>query len=108
MKPKTATAVMMMLPATPGTCVMCATAHDENAPHNYWSLFYGMRFKLAYGRDATHADCCAHMPEDRRPLYQKAVEEVGRKWTEPEGEAIAEPYAESQPLVKETPSETQD
>lgn len=89
---------MTLLPAKPGTCAVCATKHDEAAPHNYWSIFYGMRFKMAHGRDATHADCCAHMPENGRAAYRSVLGDFGKKWTDPPAgyEAIAEP-ADIQP-----------
>jgi hypothetical protein len=86
---------MMMLPAKAGTCAYCATAHGENDPHNFQSVFYGMRFLGTFDRDVTHADCVAHLPEARRGLYRKALEEFGLTWTEPEGEPISEPYVES-------------
>lgn len=115
-----ADARMMLLPAARGTCAMCATEHDEGAPHNYWSVFYQMRFQAKYGREATHADVIAHltaeyrtrgypegavanMPELRqnfrqlKGIYQAALKENGQCWNEPpEGqEPIPEPYAES-------------
>ena len=97
---ETSKPTMMMLPAAPGTCCMCAMAHGEHDPHNYWSVFYGVRFKLKHGRDATHADVVAHLSEEIQQLYREALAEAGRPWREPpEGvEPIAEPYAESQPL----------
>lgn len=67
---------MMMLPAAPGTCVHCATNHREHEPHNWWSIFYGMRFRMQYGRDATHADCVAHLPEETRCFYKKALQQT--------------------------------
>lgn len=109
---------MTILPAAPGLCAACATDHDEHTPHNYWSLFYGMRFKAKYGRDATHADAIAHlsaeyrtrgyppgkvknMPELRadfermRNEYKRLLTKYGKTWTEPEGDPIAEPYESS-------------
>lgn len=96
---------MKILPAASGTCCMCATAHGEYEPHNYWSLFYGMRFKLEYGRDVTHADAIAHLSggSSVRYCYKDVLAVAGRPWTEPpEGvEPIAEHYAESQPFSSE-------
>lgn len=84
-----------MLPARPGTCSVCATKHDELTPHNFWSLTYQMHFKLRHGRDATHADACAHLPEPCRVNYREILPEFRKEWTEPPAgvEPIAEPYA---------------
>lgn len=114
---------MMMLPAKPGTCAMCATEHDESMPHNYWSIFYQMRFKAKYGRDATHADALAHLSAEYRTRayesgqvknmgelqadfarvrdeYKRHLTRHGEQWNEPADgtEPIAEAYAESDPL----------
>lgn len=88
---------MKMLPAAPGTCAMCATKHEDHMAHNFWSLFYGMRFKLKYGRDPTHADTVAHLTPAQQAAWRSALEQAGQKWTEPEGMPIREPYAESDP-----------
>lgn len=95
---------MMMLPAKAGTCVHCATAHGEHDPHNFQSMFYGMRFLGTFGRDVTHADCVAHLSEARRGFYRKALTELGIKWTEPDGDPISEPYAESAGLASQRPT----
>lgn len=90
---------MSLLPAAPGTCSVCATAHDPANAHNYWSLHYQVHFKMRYGRDATHADTVAHLtPEQADNWKQVALAALvahGQTWTEPpEGEdPIAEPYA---------------
>lgn len=87
----------LLMPAKPGTCVHCATEHGEHQPHNYWSVYYQVRFVAKFRRDATHADCCAHLPEASRKLYRELVEAHGKKWSEPaEGQPIREPYAESE------------
>lgn len=80
---------------------MCATAHDERLAHNFQSLFYGVRFKLKYGREPTHGDTIAHLTPDLQEVWKKMAVEVLRKhgieWTEPvDGNRIAEPYAESE------------
>ena len=87
------TNTMMLMPAAPGTCVHCATAHGEHDPHNFQSLFWGMRFQMKWGRQPTHADCVAHLPESRQAQYREALSELGIAWTEPNGEPISEPYA---------------
>ena len=86
-----------ILPAAPGTCAFCATAHDEQHPHNWWSVFYAMRFRLKWGRDATHADAVAHLPKPIRDAYRRVLAERGHRWTEPPADCgpVAEPYKES-------------
>ena len=83
--------VMTLLPAAPGTCVHCATAHGENDPHNFQSIFYAVRFNMKWGRSPTHADCVAHLSEEIKQRYRQVLPEFGVEW----GEPIAEPYAES-------------
>ncbi len=89
---------MKLLPAKKGTCCMCATAHGEHEAHNFQSLFYGMRFKMKYGREATCADSVAHLPPKLQAAWKEAAiplfQKHGIEWTET-GEPIAEPYAES-------------
>lgn len=104
---------MMIMPATPGTCAMCAVDHPPELPHNLQSLFYGMRFKMKWGRDPTWADAAAHCTPHTIRAWRLAMEQRGIAWTEPtEGEEpIREPYAVSDPagadpfnkLTKEKP-----
>lgn len=65
-----------------------------------------MRFKMKYGRDATHADACEHLRRETTAdgfdkfvrQYIAALREHGKEWSSPaDGEPIAEPYAESDP-----------
>lgn len=86
---------MKLMPAKKGTCCMCATAHEEHHPHNYWSLFYQMRFRMKYGRDATHADAVEHLPVEGQEIYRHLLAKHGQTWSEPNGDPVAEPYAES-------------
>lgn len=97
---KVGTGTMMMLPAKPGTCAMCARDHPEELPHDLQSLFYGMRFKLKYGRDPTWADAAAHIAPDVRELWKTKLRELGHEWTECD-DPIAEPYAKSDPFRSE-------
>lgn len=99
---------MMLLPAKAGTCAYCATAHGKNDPHNFQSVFYGMRFRGTFGRDVTHADCVAHLPKATQELYRTAMKTFDLTWTEPEGDAISEPYVESPGLrsQKDQPCES--
>ncbi len=83
-----------MLPARPGTCAMCATAHAEGLAHNATSLFYQVRFRAKWGRDPTWADACAHLSDNLKRAWRTAMRGTEAEWTEPvEGEPIAEPYA---------------
>ncbi len=74
---------LMLLPAPPGTCKHCATKHGPRDPHNHGSIFYQMRFKMEHGRDATQADCVAHLPEGRQTVYRQILSEYDKEWTEP-------------------------
>lgn len=91
---------MMLLPAAPGTCPLCATAHEPHFPHNAQSLFYGMRFKMEHGRDATWADAVAHCVAEMKAFWKGHLEALGN-WSEPpEGVApIAEPCDKESPVV---------
>jgi len=89
---------MKMMPTAPGTCIQCATRHDETYPHNYFSITYQMRFKMRHGRDATHEDTIAHLPEWQRDVWREHLKQHPKvKWNgPPEGvEPIAEKYVES-------------
>ncbi len=89
---------MMILPAKSGTCAMCATDHPADMPHNLTSLFYGVRFKMKWGRDPTWSDAAAHCDAHIVKVWKEALAERGIEWTSPaEGEPIREPYAESDP-----------
>jgi hypothetical protein len=85
---------MMFLPARPGTCAMCARDHASELAHDYQSVFYQMRFKAKWGRDATHDDTIAHLTPEQQSAWRHASDEVGVKWTS-HPDPIAEPYAES-------------
>ncbi len=85
-----------LLPAATGTCAQCATEHGPDDPHNFQSIFWGMRFKMAHGRDPTHADCVAHLPASIQEAYRKILPKFGVDWTEPKGDPISEPYSVSE------------
>ena len=81
-----------LLPPPESHCRICAVKHEPEMPHNAQSLFYGMRFRMRYGRDGTWADAVAHCPEDVREAW---VQELRRMeaWTEPPAgvDVISEP-----------------
>lgn len=86
-----------LLPAAPGTCPVCATAHEPFLPHNVQSLFYQMRFNGLHGRWPTLADATAHCTDEMRERWKAVAGRMGQKWTEPpEGVApISEPPGEA-------------
>lgn len=88
-------AKMMMLPAKPGTCAMCATKHEEHLAHNLTSIFYLMRFQMKYGREPTWSDACAHLTEPQQARWREALERMGHEYTITES-PIAEPFCISE------------
>lgn len=85
---------LRLLPVAEGLCVQCATKHRILNPHNFWSMYYKMRFRIQHGRDATQADCVAHLSKTTQSVYREALGKFGRDWTEPPAgvDPIAEPY----------------
>jgi len=73
----TDTGTMMLMPARPGTCEICATAHPAEQPHNAQSLFYQVRFQSENGRGADWRDAMAHCDEPTRTLWTDALVERG-------------------------------
>lgn len=65
-----------MLPAAPGTCPECATAHDPQLPHNERSLFWMYRFYQANGRWPTRDDAFAHVSPEIRQAWETAEAEL--------------------------------
>ena len=92
MEEKISKAKPRLLPPPEGCCRICAIKHTPEMPHNAQTLFYGMRFKMRYGRDGTWADAIAHCDIDTRLMWEARLSEIGH-WTEPpEGvEIISEP-----------------
>jgi hypothetical protein len=88
---------MSLLPAAPGACPLCAVVHDPSWPHNAQSLFYLMRFKGVYGRDATWADAVAHCDPELAAEWEQELRRRGG-WTAPvpPAFAISEPLPESE------------
>lgn len=77
-----APARLMLLPPAEGKCRICAVEHEPNEPHNAQSLFYGMRFKMRYGRDGTWADAIAHCTYDVQEHWERELR-AANAWTEP-------------------------
>lgn len=72
----------MLLPPPPGHCRICARKHPPADPHDAQSLFYGMRFKMRYGREGTWADAIAHCSEEMQKYWIAALTKAGA-YTEP-------------------------
>lgn len=85
---------MMLLPPKPGTCPICATEHEREMPHNAQSLYYQYRFYGIRGRWPTWADAVAHCGDQMRAHWERELR-AREAWSEPEGEPIADPPAES-------------
>lgn len=84
-----------LLPPKPGTCPICAVAHEPDQPHNAQSLYYQYRFRSVRDRWPTWADAVAHCKPEIRDVWKKLLEERAA-WTEPENnDPIADPPAES-------------
>lgn len=80
-----------LLRARPGTCQVCATDHPPEFPHNQQSMHYHYWFLGAHGRWPTWADAVAHCSPQMQEYWKQEVPAQGGKWTEPEGEPIADP-----------------
>lgn len=61
----------------PGTCPMCATAHDPEMPHNQQSLAYQYKFYDLHGRFPTWADAMAHCSDEVKAVWREALAEHG-------------------------------
>ncbi|MFD3272663.1 hypothetical protein ACE3MS_21440 [Paenibacillus dendritiformis] len=69
--------MMMLMPATPGTCPECATKHEPQLPHNQQSLYYQSLFYSVHGRWPTWDDAMAHCSLDVREVWTQALRERG-------------------------------
>lgn len=86
---------MMLLPADPATCPVCATKHRTTDPHNARSLYYQYRFYGVRGRWPTWADAVAHCTAEVREYWEQALRDRDA-WTEPaDGQPIADPPEKS-------------
>jgi hypothetical protein len=64
---------MMLMPAAPGTCEWCATAHEPHLPHNQQSLYYQMKFQAIKGRPPTWTDAMAHCEQAMRDDWKREL-----------------------------------
>lgn len=61
----------------PGTCLMCAVAHDPEQPHNQQSLTYQYKFYDQHGRWPTWVDAMEHCSEDVKARWKAELEKRG-------------------------------
>jgi len=88
-------ATMQLLPPPEGKCPVCASEHKPTDPHNAGSIYYGMRFLMTHGRDATWADAMAHCDPSLAALWKFELEKAGC-WSQPvDDQPIADPPGES-------------
>lgn len=66
-----------MLPAAPGKCPECATAHPPEQPHNRQSLFYQYRYHQQHGRFPTWSDAMSHCTPETQAAWREALRENG-------------------------------
>jgi hypothetical protein len=66
-----------MLPAAPGTCEVCATAHAPAQPHNQQSMFYQYRFFAEHKRWPTWADAMSHCDETTKAFWKSELAKRG-------------------------------
>lgn len=86
---------MLLLPPQPGTCPICATAHDAKWPHNAHSIYYQYRFYGVRARWPTWADAIAHCDAEMKEFWQVELRKRNA-WSEPaDGQPIADPPGES-------------
>lgn len=74
-----------LLPAKPGTCPRCATAHPQDQPHNNQSLYWQYRFYSQRGRWPTWKDAIEHCAPEVRAAWEKELRKLGA-WSEPASE----------------------
>ena len=70
---------MVLGKARPGTCEVCAVAHEPEQPHNRDSLFYQYKFYEKNGRWPTWADAMEHCTPEIRALWREELEKRGIK-----------------------------
>lgn len=66
-----------LMPPAEGTCPECATAHEEQLPHNQQSLFYQYNFYGKHGRWPTWKDAMEHCTDEVRAMWKQAANNIG-------------------------------
>src|SRR4051812_44435056 len=88
---------MTLLPPPPGTCPLCAVAHEPGNAHNQQSLFYQMRFQMAHGRGPRWSDAVMHCAPDVRAHWIAGLRQRGA-WTKQDDDAVAGGTAIAEPV----------
>lgn len=61
----------------PGLCPVCATRHDEQAPHDRESLYYQNKFYRENHRFPTWADAMAHCDPAKKAAWTEKLKKRG-------------------------------
>ena len=67
----------LLLPAKPGTCAECATAHEADWPHDATSLYYQYAFYGREGRWPDWRDAMAHCAPEIREHWTRELVALG-------------------------------
>lgn len=71
---------MMLMPAAPGLCAICATKHDPAQPHNQQSIHYQYWFYASSnGRWPTWTDAMAHCSDEVKAFWIAELQKRGVK-----------------------------
>ena len=76
-KPEEGSGRLLLMPARPGTCPECATAHAPELPHNQPSLYYQYRFYAEHGRWPDWHDAMRHCSSETKAAWTAALSEQG-------------------------------
>ena len=61
----------------PGTCPVCATVHEEQEPHDLYSLYYQNQFFKAHKRFPTWADALRHCSPITKAVWAEKLKKDG-------------------------------
>ena len=61
----------------PGTCPVCATAHDKQEPHDLNSLYYQNQFFKAHKRFPTWADALSQCSREIKATWAEKLRKAG-------------------------------
>lgn len=66
-----------LLPPKAHLCQTCGTEHSAELPHNPYSLYYGVAFKLEHDRSPSWHDAMAHCTEEVKQQWIEALKSRG-------------------------------
>jgi hypothetical protein len=69
-----------LLPAKPGKCPECATAHDPSQAHNAQSLAYQYFFYNQHGRWPNWKDAIKHCSPEMKKFWKEQLTAMGVNW----------------------------